>query len=567
MNRIVFDIEGNGLSELVLGKKGVSVPEGDTVHCMVCLDLDSDTVKTFGPSEIEEGVQMLREADLLVGHNITMYDIPLLERLYGKIPTDTIDTLIISKLMYPDRNQHPLGGNSLEMWGRALGVYKEEYAGGWEVFSEEMLEYCVQDTQVNKAIYLEQLEYIMTHEKIISLEHILSKIIATQTGNGFGFDLKAAIELDHTLQKRKTVIENGFERVFPTKIIERYSDKTGKKLKDQVIKFNPGSRKQIAERLGDKYNWKPPLTDKGNPKVDESVLKKLNFPEAKVLVEYFNIIKLMGQVTDWITRASNSRDGRIHGSINPQGTVTGRMTANQPNLQQVSGDPRARRLFVPREGWLQVGIDAKGLEARMLGNRMYPFDKGAYGKIITEKDIHSENQRLAGLSNRNDAKTFFYGFIYGAGDARIGEIVGKSSYMGRKLKKQFLDGLPALKKVIDDCKFQVKKLGKISLLDGRLVPCRSAHAALNVQLQGDGAIVMKLAQCIFDRKIKKKKYQDRVKFMATVHDEWQMECVPELAEEVGQMGCDSITEAGERLGCSIALEGDYRIGKDWSECH
>jgi len=139
--------------------------------------------------------------------------------------------------------------------------------------------------------------------------------------------------------------------------------------------------------------------------------------------------------------------------------------------------------------------------------------------------------------------------------------------MGRKLKKQFLDGLPALKKVIDDCKFQVKKLGKISLLDGRLVPCRSAHAALNVQLQGDGAIVMKLAQCIFDRKIKKKKYQDRVKFMATVHDEWQMECVPELAEEVGQMGCDSITEAGERLGCSIALEGDYRIGKDWSECH
>jgi len=567
MNRIVFDIEGNGLTEIVLGKKGRVIPEGDTVHCMVLLDLDSDNMLTLGPNEIEEGVEMLRNADLLVGHNITMYDIPMLERLYGKIDTDTIDTLIVSKLMYPDRNQHPFGGNSLEAWGKQLGIYKDDYDGGWEAFTEEMLSYCAQDTKVNKAIYLKQLSFIMSNERVIAFEHILSKIIAEQINNGFGFDLDKARELEDTLLKRKEVIDNGFERIFPTKIIERYSDKTGNRLKDKVVSFNPGSRKQIADRLGEKYNWKPPLTDKGNPKVDETVLKKLNFPEAKVLVEYFNIIKLMGQVTDWITRASSSRDGRIHGSINPQGTVTGRMTASQPNLQQVSGDPRARRLFVPREGWVQVGIDAKGLEARMLGNRMYPFDEGEYGRIIVEKDIHTENQRLAGLSNRSDAKTFFYGFIYGAGDAKIGQIVGKSSYIGRKLKKQFLDGLPALKKVIDDCKKQVKKTNSIELLDGRYVPCRSAHAALNVQLQGDGAVVMKLAQCILDRKLKNNKLHHFVKFMATVHDEWQLECPPALAEQVGKLGCRCIKEAGERLGCKIPLEGDFRVGKNWSECH
>ena len=567
MNRIVFDIEGNGLTEVILNSKKEVIKEGDVVHCIVLQDLDSDECITFGPNEIEDGVTMLRKAKLIVGHNIIMYDLPILERLYGEIDTECVDTLIISKLMYPDRNQHPLGGNSLEAWGKHLGEPKSEYTGGWEVFSEEMLKYCKQDTKVNKRIYLEQLSFILENERIVSLEHILSKIIAKQTANGFNFDLEAGIDLEDTLCTRKDEIANMFSDIFPTKTIERYSSKTCKRLKDQIIQFNPGSRKQIADRLGKKYGWKPPLTDKGNPKVDESILKKLKYPEAKLLVEYFSIIKLMGQVSDWIKRASNSRDGRIHGSINPQGTVTGRMTASQPNLQQVSGDHRARALFIPSDGWVQVGIDAKGLEARMLANRMYSFDNGSYGKIVVDKDIHDENQRLAGLPSRDDAKTFFYGFIYGAGDAKIGKIVGKSAYVGKKLKERFLKGLPALDKVIKDCKFQVKKVGTIELLDGRLVPCRSSHAALNVQLQGDGAIVMKLAQCILDRKIKGSNYENSVRFMATVHDEWQMECKPELADIVGKMGCNSIAEAGIRLGCKVPLEGDYRIGKNWADCH
>ena len=187
-----------------------------------------------------------------------------------------------------------------------------------------------------------------------------------------------------------------------------------------------------------KYGWTPPWTEKGNPKVDEAVLKTLKYPEAKHLVDYFNNIKLKGQVDDWILRARASRDGRIHGSINPQGTVTGRMTASQPNLQQVSGDKRARSLFIPKEGWLQVGIHASGLEARMLANRMAKYDGGSYGKVVVEEDVHTLNQQAAGLPTRNDAKTFFYGFIYGAGDAKIGKIVNQSAAVGKQLKEKVL---------------------------------------------------------------------------------------------------------------------------------
>jgi DNA polymerase I-like protein with 3'-5' exonuclease and polymerase domains len=214
---------------------------------------------------------------------------------------------------------------------------------------------------------------------------------------------------------------------------------------------------------------------------------------------------------------------------------------------------------------VQVGIDASGLEARMLANRMAPFDNLEYGLIILNGDIHESNRKAAGLSTRDQAKTFFYGLIYGAGNQKIGELIGKGAYAGGSLKKRFLENIPAIKKVIDACEFQVADKETITLLDGREVPCRTKHVALNVQLQGDGAVIMKLALCILIDKLKE--HKGKWGLMATVHDEWQFECAPEFAEELGAIGCSAIKEAGVRLGCLVRLDGEYSIGKDWSECH
>lgn len=562
--KLVFDVEANGLNEVILNPKGDVVPEGTVVHCLVTLDVDTNEVTTY-VDNIEEGIEALRNADLLIGHNICMYDIPFLERLYGPINTRLLDTLIVSRMMYPDKTAHPLGGNSLKAWGKALGHDKIEYTGGWESFSDDMLEYCIQDVRINLEIYFDQEEFILLFEKSIKLEHMVTRIISRQIENGFGFDLDEAEKLEVQLLAEKAAIDDSMREIFKPKVEERYSDKTGKKLKDKVTIFNPNSRQQIAERLRNKYGWIAPMTDKGNPKVDSAVLKKLDFPEAKILTRGFDIVKLSGQVSDWIKRASASRDGRVHGYVNVQGTVTGRMTANQPNLQQVSGDPRARALFVPRKKWVQVGIDAKGLEARMLANRMSPYDDGEYGQLVVQGDVHLENQRMAGLNTKAQAKTFFYGLIYGAGDQKIGQIIGKSATAGKDIRNRFLNKMPALKKLIDNCKFQVAKKRTITLLDQREVPCRSNHAALNVQLQGDGAIVMKLALCLLVEYLSD--HKDKWSLMATVHDEWQIECDPAIADHVGKMGCKAIVEAGERLGCKIPLEGNYSVGKNWAECH
>jgi DNA polymerase I-like protein with 3'-5' exonuclease and polymerase domains len=563
MNRLVFDIEANGLNEINLNSKGQVIPEVTQVHCLVIKDIDKNEITHYTGMDIGYGVSRLRDADCIIGHNISIYDVPVLERFYGPIQTKQQDTLIISRMMYPERADHPLGGNSLECWGKSLGCLKQDYQGGWEEYSDEMLKYCIQDVEVSHKIWEAQQEFINDNPKSIWLEHEVTRIISNQIVNGFCFNLNAAYDLEEELQYNKISIEDEMRQSFPPLVEERWSEKTGRRLKDKVTIFNPGSRKQIAQRLGDKYGWRPPVTEKGNPKVDEAVLRELKFPEAETLIRYFDITKLQGQVSDWIKRATHSRDGRIHGMVNPQGTVTGRMTASQPNLQQVSGDKRARALFIPSAKNVQVGIDASGLEARMLASRMAKYDQGAYAKIILEGDIHSENQHAAGLPTRNDANTFFYGFLYGAGNEKIGKIIGKNANAGAALKKKFLSRLPALRKVIEDVKAHVDKTGKVKLLDGRLVPCRSQHAALNVQLQGDGAIVMKLAQVLFERKIK----DMPVKFMATVHDEWQLECPPEIAEEVGKLGVQALLEAGEKLDCKMPIDGEYQIGKDWSECH
>jgi len=213
-----------------------------------------------------------------------------------------------------------------------------------------------------------------------------------------------------------------------------------------------------------------------------------------------------------------------------------------------------------------VGIDASGLEARLLANRMAPWDNGSYGKAVVDGDIHATNMEATGIEERAVVKTFFYGFIYGAGDAKVGKIIGKNARAGKELKEKFLTSMPALKELIENVKFQVAKKGTITLLDQREVPCRAAHKALNVQLQGDGAILMKLAQCLFSAELNKK-FKGQFAFMATVHDEWQIECDPTIAEEVGELGKQCITDSGRRLNCLVPMDGDFRIGRNWSECH
>jgi DNA polymerase I-like protein with 3'-5' exonuclease and polymerase domains len=178
-----------------------------------------------------------------------------------------------------------------------------------------------------------------------------------------------------------------------------------------------------------------------------------------------------------------------------------------------------------------------------------------YTNEILNGDIHTTNQKLAGLESRNQAKTFIYALLYGAGDAKLGTVAGGGRSTGRNLRKSFIDNLPSFKNLKDRVARASAK-SYLKALDGRKLYIRSEHSALNTLLQGAGAIVMKQALVILDDKIK---HLD-AHFVANVHDEWQIEVRQDQADEVGRLGVEAIIEAGKVLKLKCPLDGEYKVG-------
>jgi len=191
---------------------------------------------------------------------------------------------------------------------------------------------------------------------------------------------------------------------------------------------------------------------------------------------------------------------------------------------------------------------------------------------VVDGDIHTKNQNDAGLPTRDDAKTFIYAFIYGAGDAKIGSIIGGSRLAGKRIKAKFLANNPRLAECIKQTKAAAGR-GYLIGLDGRRITLRrdkftgevQEHKALNTRLQCAGALVMKWSMVILDGWI-----QDMgldVKKVIDMHDESQNEVLTKDAPMMKVLGPASIVEAGRILNLNVPLAGDAKVGRNWSETH
>jgi DNA polymerase I len=548
--KIILDIETN--------------TKHDTIWCCVTRNIETNEVKVW--TEASGLQKYLASCDLIIMHNGISFDAPVLRKNWNVTMklSQVYDTLVTARLLSPSL----IGGHSLEAWGTRLGFPKIDFKEFDNGITEAMITYCIQDTLVTQKLYehlVNELKCQRFDERSIKLEHEVQAIICKQEQNGFKLDQQNAIILLTELKSKLSNIEDELQSVFPTKTTERYSEKTGKRLKDDIEVFNPGSRQQIASRLQEK-GWKPKrFTDKGQAIVDETTLKESDIPEAKLIGEYLLLQKRISQIDSWLKVVSS--DGRVHGRVITNGAVTGRMTHHSPNMAQVpnSGSEygeECRALWTVEKGYKLVGIDASGLELRMLAHYM---KDDAYTNEVVSGDVHTANQKAAGLETRNQAKTFIYAFLYGAGDAKIGKIVGGGAKEGEKLKSRFLNNTPKLHALRKKVVRILAEEGSLPSLDGRRLQVRSEHSALNTLLQGAGAVVMKQALVLLDKKLKSAKID--YKFVANVHDEWQIEVEEARAEEVGKLGVQSIAEAGQVLNMRCPLTGEYNVGNNWKETH
>jgi len=549
--RIILDIETN-LAH-------------DKIWCVVTRDIDDGIVRHWENTDAELQ-RYLSVADEIIMHNGIFFDAPFLKKVWGITvkKSQVVDTLVLSRLYNPSLED----GHSLAAWGQRLGFAKGDFKDFDNGLTDEMLEYCIQDTLVTQKLY-EHLTQEMQNDyskESIKLEHEVAIIIAEQERNGFKLNEAAALQLLSVLKTKLDTIQVEMATIFPDKITSGRTHKTtGKPLKDIIEPFNPGSRQQIAERLIEK-GWKPTKhTEKGSVIVDEAVLETLDFPEAKTLAEYMMLQKRIAQIDSWLEALG--KDGRVHGRVITNGAVTGRMTHMKPNMAQVpnSGSPyghECRDLWTVEKGYKLVGIDASGLELRMLAHYM---NDNVYTHEVVSGDIHTANQTASGLQTRNQAKTFIYAFLYGAGSAKIGSIVGGSAKEGQKLIDSFLRNTPKLKALREKVARIYAKEGWLPGLDGRKLLVRAEHSALNTLLQGAGAIVMKQAVVILHKKLRQSKID--FKIVANVHDEWQIEVEESRADEAGQLGKQAIKEAGIVLKMRCPLDGEYKVGNSWKETH
>lgn len=452
------------------------------------------------------------------------------------------------------------------------------------------MEYCCQDVRVNELVYKRLLsEAVRFGSGSVSLEHDVQRIIAGQIKAGWRIDQQKAFILLAELKEKKYDLEEQVHQTFiplPTfvKVVTPKVKKDGsysvvglKFLGEQWTtavapfsrldypEFNLGSRQQIGRYL-QHFGWKPKsFTEKGQPIVDEAVLAKVEgIPEASLIAEYLMIQKRVAQVQSWLDKVED--DDRVHGYVNANGAVTGRMTHSSPNVAQVPAGSapygkECREIWTVPTGYKLVGMDASGLELRMLAHYM---NDEAYTNEILTGDIHTANQLAAGLETRNQAKTFIYAFLYGAGDAKIGSIVGGTARDGKRLKEKFLRNTPALRTLRERVGVAAGR-GYVLGLDGRRVYVRSEHAALNTLLQSAGAIVMKKALCLLDEYAKQ--YNLDYKFIGNIHDEIQTEVAEKDADWFGKLATSCVEAAGLFFKLNCPLAGDYQVGDNWSQTH
>ena len=548
MNIVYCDIETDGLDATV-------------IWCVVC--------RHNGVSEVicnEEDFKayVSRKAPaMFVLHNGIGFDVPVVEHLWDFTFDRTLvtDTLILSRLADPSRS----GGHSLRNWGNILGFPKGDHED-WSQLTPEMIDYCIRDVELTEAVYKRlMVELDRFSQESIDLEHKVQWIIQEQERHGWLLDQRLCHVLCAKFKERMNEIESDLQALFPPIVEERYSEKTGKRLKDKVHVFNVGSRQQVAERLTAKGAvWKE-LTATGKPVVDEKTLKENHHvPEAAQVLEYLLLQKRYAQVNSWIEHVKE--DGRVHGRVITNGAVTGRMTHQSPNMAQVPSvnseyGEDCRNCWIVPEGRRLVGVDASGLELRMLAHYMGDEE---FTDVLLRDDIHTRNQTAAGLATRPQAKTFIYAFLYGAGDAKIGSIVGGTAKDGNALRTRFLRNTPALEGLRERVG-QASRKGYLTGLDGRRLWVRSEHSALNTLLQAAGAIIMKKALVLLDDYATQ--HNIDYKFVGNVHDEIQSEVATEQAEKFGWLAVECIKAAGLSFELRCPLDGEYKVGSTWTETH
>ena len=587
----------------------------------------------------EEAFEALNYFDYIIGHNFIGFDAPVLEDLWGiHIPKDQIiDTLILSRLL----NYNIQGGHALDAWGKRLGFPKSKF-DDFSQWSQELEDRCVSDTLITLKLYKFLMECLdpKDFKEAIELEHFIADVCVQLHKDGFAFDIHKATRLHYHISYRLKSLKSKLQEVFPPSWEEiktctpRLTAKgtlhkgdfrwlpnpkditffsPGKEFTlYHSIPFNPRSHKQVIDRL-DGY-WDPTVKTDGHIKFEREMYK---FPEgweekrdhykrygwkiseenlgslrenaplgAKKLAIYLKLDSRRSTLEEWM-QAYSPQTERLHGKFNGTGAWTQRMSHYAPNQGNIPALDSTfgtimRSCFKAKEGYTLVGVDAKGIQLRVLAHYINDeeFTQALiHGTQEEENDAHSLNALALGFNpkelydvrgraqtGRDIAKTFIYAWLLGAGNTKQAEILGLSLTDAKRRNDSFIQRYPGLQRLKTEDIPRDGQRGYFVGFDGRkVVHPGSAHYVLAGYLQNGEAIVMKLAtrwwmQCLRNLRIP-------FTLVNFIHDEWQTECKEKYKYIVATLQKESLKWAGEHLKLNCPMDGNAQFGINWASTH
>ena len=605
--KIVLDIETDALD----------IDNVNNIWCIVCKDIDTKKVHIF-KGITEEFKIFISDCISVIGHNICMYDYRVIERFAPGLldPKVILDTLVLSKLL--KYNLDDGEGHSLEAWGNRFKMPKHP-SPDFSVYSDEMLEYCKQDVEINAKLY----EYLREHMhndtwyQAIETEMQMAWICLDMHLNGFKYDKEAADKLLTDLQLRLQVLDDTIvvpdNIVFIREVNPRLT-KHGTISRTSVPrdwnnylllhpgcpfsyirfeKFNPGSYLQLTKYL-DSCGWRPvePTKTGKGWKINEVNLATLpeTAPEAaRKLVERMLIASRVRTLTEW-SKAYDHSDGRVHGDFVSIGTWPGRMGHRRPNMANVATKKsikykgevlhtlavdlggRMRSLWTCDNSSCLVGTDMEAAHVRLFAHYI---NDPIFTKAVIEgdkkhgTDVHSLNKQVLGdlCPDRDLAKTFLFSFFNGAGPPKVAEIFGCSIESAAKALAQFNRRYPGIKKLREELIPIYARQGWFPGLDGRQVTYTQEHGMFAGMLQSGESIVMKMSNILWRKELNERGIS--FKQVNLVHDEFVTEYSGDraTAETIGRVQSASLRVVGEQLGLRCPLAGEYKCGKNWLEVH
>ena len=596
-----YDIEGDGLPS-------------NQVWCMVAVNAASkDVVRLLAPDIPDWIAERKAEGCKFVAHNGIGYDAPTLNRLLKTSLTisDLIDTMLMSMMFNPSLKN----GHSLESWGERLKYPKTDFKD-FSKLTPEMLDYCENDAQLCLKIYLALRKKMLAlgfTNRGLDIEHRSWQLIQRQTADGYAFNLPEAHILYAKLRKIENDLQEEIYKFWPPELLpvrtfakakkkdgtysasfERHTEEYPKIVENadgsytawDYVAFNIGSPNQRTERLLE-LGWKPrEFTEKGSPQPTrkgqlspslQEFVANSGKDEVKLIAQWIEINSRANMINTWM-EAYNHDTKCIHGTLWLANTLRYRHSnPNTANIPAVRLDGpnvlrgadgvytyEARNLWTVRsDDRVLVGVDAKGIQLRVLAHYL---NNPKFTEAVLEGDPHTYNQEIGGFRTRADAKTFIYAFLLGAGDAKVGEIIGGSTRDGRDVKTRFIGNFPGLSDLLDDLERQVERTGRIRLCDGTPLSVTAPHTRLGYLLQGDESRIMKQASIYRDQELRRRKL-DVIK-VGDIHDEWQNDAYKPHAEEFAYDLCPAVFKrSGESFGYRLPIECDAKIGLTWAETH